>query len=247
MCRSEPQTPVASTRTTASSRSSSSGSGRSSTRTSPGAWKVTACIGAPARYRVAAREPARSTCPTAGRLVPSELTRGPWDPGAQHAGPPSALLGTRARALRAARRDAGRAHHGRDPRARAARAAHRRGAVVRPGRSVELLEATLAGPGRRGDAGQRLAASRTRAMLEPPPPPDPPPPGPERGRARASSSPRARRSATTRRWSTASCAAASWSRARRIVWMRMRGPLVEGEDPTAAGARAWSSPTSATA
>ncbi|MEA2378425.1 MAG: hypothetical protein QOD13_2332, partial [Thermoleophilaceae bacterium] len=30
------------------------------------------------------------------RFIPSELTRGPWDPGAQHAGPPSALL---ARAL----------------------------------------------------------------------------------------------------------------------------------------------------
>ena len=28
-----------------------------------------------------------------GAFVPSELTRGPWDPGAQHAGPPSALLG----------------------------------------------------------------------------------------------------------------------------------------------------------
>src|SRR5215211_6732183 len=46
MCRSEPQTPVASTRTTASSAASRSGSGRSSTRTSPGAWKVTACMGA---------------------------------------------------------------------------------------------------------------------------------------------------------------------------------------------------------
>ena len=29
-------------------------------------------------------------------LAPTELTRGPWDPGAQHAGPPAALL---ARAL----------------------------------------------------------------------------------------------------------------------------------------------------
>ena len=28
----------------------------------------------------------------AQRAVPSELTRGPWDPGAQHGGPPSALL-----------------------------------------------------------------------------------------------------------------------------------------------------------
>src|SRR5215210_9049711 len=44
MWRSEPKTPVASTRTIASSRSISSGSGRSSTRTSPGAWKVTACM-----------------------------------------------------------------------------------------------------------------------------------------------------------------------------------------------------------
>ena len=26
-------------------------------------------------------------------LVATELTRGPWDPGAQHAGPPAALLG----------------------------------------------------------------------------------------------------------------------------------------------------------
>src|ERR1043166_7406541 len=49
MWRSEPQTPVASTRTTASSGASSSGSGRSSTATSPGAWKVTARIVSPAR------------------------------------------------------------------------------------------------------------------------------------------------------------------------------------------------------
>src|SRR5688500_7919617 len=44
MCRSEPHTPVASTCTIASSGASSSGSGRSSTRTSPGAWNVTAFI-----------------------------------------------------------------------------------------------------------------------------------------------------------------------------------------------------------
>jgi hypothetical protein len=28
-----------------------------------------------------------------GRFIPTELTRGPWDPRAQHAGPPAALLG----------------------------------------------------------------------------------------------------------------------------------------------------------
>src|ERR671934_1450280 len=52
MCRSDPHTPVVSTRTTASSGAWGSGSGRSSTRTSPGAWKVTASI--PASYRVGA-------------------------------------------------------------------------------------------------------------------------------------------------------------------------------------------------
>src|SRR5262245_41497893 len=44
MWRSEPQIPLASTLTIASSASISSGSGTSSTRTSPGAWKVTARI-----------------------------------------------------------------------------------------------------------------------------------------------------------------------------------------------------------
>src|SRR5918999_3147770 len=45
MCRSDPQTPVASILTIASSGALSSGSGFSSTRTSCGAWNVTARIG----------------------------------------------------------------------------------------------------------------------------------------------------------------------------------------------------------
>ncbi|MET0615794.1 MAG: thioesterase family protein [Thermoleophilaceae bacterium] len=81
-----------------------------------------------------------------GAAVPSELTRGPWDPGAQHAGPPSALL---ARALeRCEPRDGARI--GRvtveilaavpiQPLTVSAR-------VARPGRSVEMLEASLEGP-----------------------------------------------------------------------------------------------------
>src|SRR5689334_4798985 len=44
MWRSEPQMPLASTRTIASSGASSSGSATSSIWTSPGAWKVTALI-----------------------------------------------------------------------------------------------------------------------------------------------------------------------------------------------------------
>jgi hypothetical protein len=80
------------------------------------------------------------------RLVPSELTRGPWDPGAQHAGPPSALV---ARAIERCEARAG-VRVGRitleilrpvplAPLSVAAR-------MVRPGRSVELLEASLSGP-----------------------------------------------------------------------------------------------------
>jgi hypothetical protein len=80
-------------------------------------------------------------------VVPSELTRGPWDPKSQHAGPPSALL---ARALEECEPREG-ARIGRvtveilapvpiAPMTVSAR-------VVRPGRSVELLEASLEGLG----------------------------------------------------------------------------------------------------
>jgi hypothetical protein len=80
------------------------------------------------------------------RAVPTELTRGPWDPNAQHAGPPSALL---ARALELCEPREG-ARIGRvtveilgsipiQPLTVSAR-------VARPGRSVEMLEASLEGP-----------------------------------------------------------------------------------------------------
>jgi hypothetical protein len=79
------------------------------------------------------------------RIVASELTRGPWDPNSQHAGPPSALL---ARALERCEPREG---------ARIARVTVEilapvpiaplsvSARVVRPGRSVELLEASLEG------------------------------------------------------------------------------------------------------
>jgi Thioesterase-like superfamily len=79
-------------------------------------------------------------------FVPTASTRGPWDPDAQHAGPPAALLG---RAIERC-----------EPRAdmRVGRITCEilrpvplepltvEASVVRPGRSVELLEASLAGP-----------------------------------------------------------------------------------------------------
>jgi hypothetical protein len=79
-------------------------------------------------------------------VVPSELTRGPWDRGSQHAGPPSALV---TRALEQCEPREG-ARIGRvtveilAPMPIAPMSVSAR--VVRPGRSVELLEASLEGP-----------------------------------------------------------------------------------------------------
>src|SRR4051812_45470258 len=72
-------------------------------------------------------------------FVPTELTRGPWDPGAQHAGPPSALLG---RALEREGMLVARFTVDilRPVPLAALRVAER---VIRPGRNVELAEAAL--------------------------------------------------------------------------------------------------------
>jgi hypothetical protein len=79
------------------------------------------------------------------RLVATELTRGPWDPGAQHAGPPSALLGREIELVEGAEGF------------QVARVTFEilkpvpigpvrvEAEVVRPGRSVQMIEATLWG------------------------------------------------------------------------------------------------------
>ena len=115
-------------------------------------------------------------------FVASELTRGPWDPGAQHAGPPAALLG---RAVESDDTLVGRItievlHP--IPLA-PLRVASK---VVRPGRNVELVEAVMAEAAEDGRPIARALAWRLRvddgvAAL----PDDPPPPGPEAGRERS--------------------------------------------------------------
>jgi hypothetical protein len=164
-----------------------------------------------------------------GTLVPSELTRGPWDPNSQHAGPPSALLG---RAIeRCEPREGMRV--GRvtveilapipiAPLTVSAR-------VVRPGRSVEMLEASLEGPD--GEVmrarGWRLSAGDIGADWEQ----DGSPPGPEHARALEFF-------ATGEKvgWHTAM--EIVFSRGEFLtpgpatVWMRPRVALVEGEEIT---------------
>jgi hypothetical protein len=175
------------------------------------------------------------------RATPTELTRGPWDPNAQHAGPPSALLG---RAIELC-----------EPRAgmRVGRVTIEilapvpiapftvSAGVVRPGRSVEMLEASLAGPD--GELMRarawRLATADITAHWEQ----EEPPPGPEDATALeffpengGSRAPRARRSGERVGWHTAM--EIVFARGRFLepgpatVWMRPRVPLVEGEEIT---------------
>jgi acyl-Coa thioesterase superfamily protein/acyl-CoA thioesterase superfamily protein len=77
------------------------------------------------------------------RYVPTELTRGPWDAGSQHAGPPAALIGRAVAGLDGgAEREVGRITY---EILRPVPIAPLRVdvEVARPGRTVELVEATL--------------------------------------------------------------------------------------------------------
>jgi hypothetical protein len=169
--------------------------------------------------------------PEGDTFVPSELTRGPWDPGAQHAGPPAALIG------RAVERcgDSDGMQVGRitfeilrpvplEPLVVGAR-------VARPGRSVELLEAELS---REGEVLVRASAWRLRTQpveLEPRPPADPPPPGPETAAERDffdTGMDVGYHTAMEYRFVEGEFLRPGPA----TVWMRMRRPLVEGEAPT---------------
>ncbi len=163
------------------------------------------------------------------RFVPTELTRGPWDAGAQHAGPPSALIG---RALERC-----------EPREdmRLGRVTFEilrpvplaplevEARVVRPGRSVELLEATLTGP--EGDLVRARAWRLTPGELRLDEPVGEAPPGPsagEPGQFFPTGEPVGYHTAMEYRFLEGGFLEPGPAR----VWMRMRVPLVEGELPT---------------
>jgi Thioesterase-like superfamily len=164
-------------------------------------------------------------------LVASELTRGPWDPGFQHAGPPSALL---VRAIERAGEPDG-FQVGRItleilrpvPIGRLRAEAR----VVRPGRSVELIEATLS-----GEEGEliRALAWRLRAKpveLDPEPPQESPPPGPDQGEETGfflTGQDVGYHTAMDYRF----VHGAFLEPGPAMVWMRMRQPLVAGEETT---------------
>jgi Thioesterase-like superfamily len=159
-------------------------------------------------------------------------TRGPWNPGHQHAGPPAALL------ARAAVRTSGIAGGQTvrlsfdilQPIPVARVTAHAR--VVRPGRNVEHVEATLQDAS--GATLMRLTCWRMRAesvgLPDADVAADPPPPPPETG------------SGPVFGWWTDEVAyhrALDWRRVEGDVdapgpatcWTRLRVPLVAGEEP----------------
>jgi Acyl-CoA thioesterase C-terminal domain/Acyl-CoA thioesterase N-terminal domain len=162
----------------------------------------------------------------------SELTRGPWDPGAQHAGPLAALLGREIERVEGADEfQVGRVVFEilRPVPIGAVRIETR---VLRPGKKVQLVEASLGGEG--GELMRATAWLLRRHPLELPEeaiPEEDPPQGPELGW-------------TPEFFPTGQDVGYHTAMEYRFVrggfgdpgpaiaWTRMRVPLVEGEEPT---------------
>jgi Thioesterase-like superfamily len=169
-----------------------------------------------------------------GQFVASELTRGPWDPDFQHAGPPAALI---ARELERCPSPTGEAlwQLGRITYEilRAVPIAPLRvsAEVVRPGKSVELLSATLS-----DDDGPVIAASAWRIARRTVELPDglgagEAPPGPAEGRPEPffdTGQEVGYHTAMEYRF----VEGAFLDPGPATVWMRMGVPLVDGEQPS---------------
>jgi hypothetical protein len=176
--------------------------------------------------------PAAFYQPDGGLYLATELTRGPWDAGAQHAGPPAALLGRELERLPEAEdfqlgrvtfeilRSVPIAPVGVSSR------------VLRPGRRVQLVEAALSVD---GEVLMRATAWRIRvAAVELPPAsmaPSEPPPGPERG-TDGGFFPTAEEHGYHTAMEIRFISGAFMEAGPATVWLRMRRPLVAGEEPT---------------
>ncbi|MFD3548395.1 thioesterase family protein [Streptomyces sp. NPDC058655] len=166
----------------------------------------------------------------AGRFLATEDTRGPWDPGAQHAGPPAALLGRAVEERPGARDDM-----------RIARITYEilrpvpigalevTTSVLRAGRGTEVVEAALTPQGA-GRPVMLARALRIRVAREPVPAvlpgPELPPPG-EVGETPFFAVPweRGYHTAMETRFTEGAFVAPGPG----TCWMRMRVPLVAGE------------------
>jgi hypothetical protein len=96
------------------------------------------------------------------RYVSTELTRGPWDPGAQHAGPPAALLGRELERLADAAEFQVCRVSFEIMRSVPIAPLQVEARIVRPGRRVQLIEATLS-----DSEGEVMRARGWRLRTEP--------------------------------------------------------------------------------
>lgn len=170
--------------------------------------------------------------PDGDAYLATELTRGPWDPSAQHAGPPSALI-----AREIERLEGGEGFQVARISLEILRPVpigpvHVEARLARPGRSVQMVEATL-----RDEENELMLARAWRirtSRLELPPEvaggPEPPP-GPELG-----SQPEFFETGQDVGFHTAmewrSLAGGFRDPGPAKVWIRMRDPLLAGEDPS---------------
>ncbi|HEU4393673.1 MAG TPA: thioesterase family protein [Solirubrobacterales bacterium] len=166
-------------------------------------------------------------------FLATELTRGPWDPGAQHAGPPTALLARELELLPEAEEfQVGRVTCEilRSVPIAPVRVSAR---VVRPGRRVQLLEAVLSDED--GKPLVRANAWRIRtAPVEVPAAamaPEQPPPGPEQG-SEVEFFPTGQELGYHSAMDCRFLEGAFVEPGPAVVWLRMRQPLVAGEQPS---------------
>jgi hypothetical protein len=176
--------------------------------------------------------------PDGDRFVSTELTRGPWDPDSQHAGPPAALIGREVERL-----GGGLIGGEGGPPAQVGRITYEvvrpvpiaplrvAAEIVRPGRRVEMFEATLS-----DEQGEVLMRARgwrlrtERVSFEAPQSPEPPP-GPDRGEPGEffhTGYDVGYHTAMEYRF----VSGAFMEVGPATVWMRMGVPLLPGEEPT---------------
>ncbi len=164
------------------------------------------------------------------RYVSTELTRGPWDSGAQHAGPPAALLGRELERLTDA--DEFQVCRVSFEIMRAVPIAPLRAEarIVRPGRRVQLIEGTLS-----DSDGEVMRVRGWRLRTEPvelPPLPAPGPPASIEAAEPRDFPPTGQDVGYHTAMDYRFVAGAFQEPGPATVWMRMRQPLVDAEPPT---------------
>jgi hypothetical protein len=176
--------------------------------------------------------------PDGGRYIATELTRGPWDPGAQHAGPPAALIGREIERL-----GGGRVGSGEGPPAQVGRITFDllrsvpiapltvEAEIVRPGRSVELVRAKLSDVDGEVIRAHAWRLRTTEVSFEEPPGRQEALPGPEQGQPGEffhTGYDVGYHTAMEYRFLSGAFMETGPAR----VWMRMGVPLVPGEEPS---------------